>query len=100
MSILKSLTPRITYWTCVQLLRQPQKAESGRREASSSYGRFASSQLVLGELCNPLAFEKLPNIEVFEHAKWIRTMFSEITCILSRTSFPLLHQRPSNQLSN
>ena len=38
------------------------------------------------ELCYSLAVEKLLNIEVPERAKWIRTLFGEITRILSRTS--------------
>ena len=40
------------------------------------------------ELCYTLAVEKLLNIEVPERAKWIRTMFGEITRILSRTQSP------------
>lgn len=39
---------------------------------------------VTNELCYTLAVEKLLNIEVPERAKWIRTMFGEITRILSR----------------
>lgn len=38
------------------------------------------------ELCYSLAVEKLLNIEVPERAKWIRTLFGEITRILSRMS--------------
>jgi NADH dehydrogenase (ubiquinone) Fe-S protein 2 len=41
---------------------------------------------VTNELCYSLAVEKLLNIEVPERAKWIRTLFGEITRILSRTS--------------
>jgi hypothetical protein len=41
---------------------------------------------VTNELCYSLAVEKLLNIEVPERAKWIRTMFGEITRILSRMS--------------
>lgn len=37
------------------------------------------------ELCYSLAVEKLLNIEVPERAKWIRTLFGEITRILNRT---------------
>ena len=36
------------------------------------------------ELCYSLAVEKLLNIEVPERAKWIRTLFGEITRILNR----------------
>ena len=42
--------------------------------------------LVTNELCYSLAVEKLLNIEVPERAKWIRTLFGEITRILNRTS--------------
>lgn len=42
--------------------------------------------LVTNELCYSLAVEKLLNIEVPERAKWIRTLFGEITRILSRMS--------------
>lgn len=37
------------------------------------------------ELCYSLAVEKLLNIEVPERAKWIRTLFGEITRVLNRT---------------
>ena len=40
--------------------------------------------LVTNELCYSLAVEKLLNIEVPERAKWIRTLYGEITRILSR----------------
>ena len=42
--------------------------------------------IVTNELCYSLAVEKLLNIEVPDRAKWIRTLFGEITRILSRTS--------------
>jgi len=51
---------------------------------------------VTNELCYSLAVEKLLNIEVPERAKWIRTLFGEITRILSRMSF----RRPSDQLTD
>lgn len=38
------------------------------------------------ELCYSLAVEKLLNIEVPDRAKWIRTLFGEITRILNRPS--------------
>ena len=41
------------------------------------------------ELCYSLAVEKLLNIEVPERAKWVRTLFGEITRILNRM-FPRL----------
>jgi NADH dehydrogenase (ubiquinone) Fe-S protein 2 len=40
---------------------------------------------VTNELCYSLAVEKLLNIQVPERAKWIRTLFGEITRILNRT---------------
>ena len=51
------------------------------------------------ELCYSLAVEKLLNIEVPERAKWIRTLFGELTRILNReatldvatASSPLTH---------
>jgi len=48
--------------------------------------RYNDLLLVTNELCYSLAVEKLLNIEVPERAKWIRTMFGEITRILSRMS--------------
>ena len=39
---------------------------------------------VTNELCYSLAVEKLLNIEVPERAKWIRTLFGELTRILNR----------------
>lgn len=41
---------------------------------------------VTNELCYSLAVEKLLNIEVPERAKWIRTLFGEITRVLNRRS--------------
>ena len=40
--------------------------------------------IVTNELCYSLAVEKLLNIEVPDRAKWIRTLFGEITRILNR----------------
>jgi len=40
--------------------------------------------LVTNEQCYSLAVEKLLNIEVPERAKWIRTLFGEITRVLNR----------------
>lgn len=51
--------------------------------------------LVTNELCYSLAVEKLLNIEVPERAKWIRTMFGEITRILNRT-FHIFYSRHLN----
>lgn len=41
---------------------------------------------VTNELCYSMAVEKLLNVEVPDRAKWIRTMFGEITRILNRAS--------------
>jgi len=41
---------------------------------------------VTNELCYSLAVEKLLNVEVPDRAKWIRTLFGEITRILNRAS--------------
>ena len=50
------------------------------------------------ELCYSLAVEKLLNIEVPERAKWIRTLFGEITRVLNRVylfiRFPLRAHLP------
>ena len=46
--------------------------------------RDSDSFPVTNELCYSLAVEKLLNIEVPERAKWIRTLFGEITRILNR----------------
>ncbi len=40
--------------------------------------------LVTNELVYSMAVEKLLNIEVPERAKWIRTLFGEITRVLNR----------------
>lgn len=50
----------------------------------TSQPRTNQCSAVTNELCYTLAVEKLLNIEVPERAKWIRTMFGEITRILSR----------------
>ena len=42
------------------------------------------SGTVTNELCYALAVEKLLNIEVPDRAKWIRTLFGELTRILNR----------------
>jgi NADH dehydrogenase (ubiquinone) Fe-S protein 2 len=48
------------------------------------------SLIVTNELSYSLAVEKLLNIEVPERAKWIRTLFGEITRILNRMIYFLL----------
>jgi NADH dehydrogenase (ubiquinone) Fe-S protein 2 len=47
--------------------------------------------IVTNELCYTLAVEKLLNIEVPERAKWIRTLFGEITRILNHLMAVLTH---------
>jgi len=47
--------------------------------------------VVTNELCYTLAVEKLLNIEVPERAKWIRTLFGEITRILNHLMAVLTH---------
>jgi NADH:ubiquinone oxidoreductase subunit D len=47
---------------------------------------------VTNELCYSLAVEKLLNIEVPERAKWIRTLFGEITRILNRVFYLFLQR--------
>ena len=49
---------------------------------------------VTNELCYSLAVEKLLNIEVPTRAKWIRTLFGEITRVLNR----MLHTTAYNFL--
>ena len=44
-------------------------------------------ETVTNELCYSLAVEKLLNIEVPTRAKWIRTLFGELTRILNRKTF-------------
>lgn len=43
------------------------------------------------EQCYSLAVEKLLNIEVPERAKWIRTLFGEITRVLNHLMAVLTH---------
>lgn len=43
----------------------------------------AQLMAVTNEQCYTLAVEKLLNIEVPERAKWIRTLFGEITRVLN-----------------
>ena len=52
------------------------------------------------ELCYSLAVEKLLNIEVPDRAKWIRTLFGEITRILNRAcTSSLIGRRASSEMS-
>lgn len=47
--------------------------------------------MMTNEQCFSLAVEKLLNIEIPERAKWIRTMFGEITRILNHLMSILSH---------
>jgi len=47
--------------------------------------------MMTNELCYSLAVEKLLNIEVPERAKWIRTLFGELTRILNHLMAVLTH---------
>ncbi|KAH9929696.1 NADH-ubiquinone oxidoreductase [Fomitopsis serialis] len=49
------------------------------------------SLTVTNELCYSLAVEKLLNIEVPERAKWIRTLFGELTRVLNHLMAVLTH---------
>ena len=51
----------------------------------TSYYPLFNDLPVTNELCYSLAVEKLLNIEVPDRAKWIRTLFGEITRVLNRT---------------
>lgn len=51
----------------------------------------ADPVIVTNELCYTLAVEKLLNIEVPERAKWIRTLFGEITRVLNHLMAVLTH---------
>lgn len=46
---------------------------------------------VTNEQCYSLAVEKLLNIEVPDRAKWIRTLFGEITRVLNHLMAVLTH---------
>ncbi|KAG2342061.1 Ndufs2, NADH:ubiquinone oxidoreductase 49 kd subunit [Suillus weaverae] len=60
-------------------------------QALPYFDRLDYVSMMTNELCYSLAVEKLLNIEVPERAKWIRTMFGEITRILSHLMAVLSH---------
>ncbi|GJJ13128.1 NADH:ubiquinone oxidoreductase 49kD subunit [Clathrus columnatus] len=60
-------------------------------QALPYFDRLDYVSMMTNELCYSLAVEKLLNIEVPERAKWIRTMFSEITRILNHLMAVLTH---------
>ncbi len=55
-------------------------------QALPYFDRLDYVSMMTNELCYSMAVEKLLNIEVPERAKWIRTLFGEITRILNRSS--------------
>lgn len=54
-------------------------------QALPYFDRLDYVSMMTNELCYSMAVEKLLNIEVPERAKWIRTLFGEITRILNRS---------------
>ncbi|KAF8514280.1 NADH dehydrogenase I, D subunit [Gautieria morchelliformis] len=60
-------------------------------QALPYFDRLDYVSMMTNELCYSLAVEKLLNIEVPERAKWIRTMFGEITRILNHLMAVLTH---------
>ncbi|KAH9176871.1 NADH-ubiquinone oxidoreductase [Lactarius sanguifluus] len=53
-------------------------------QALPYFDRLDYVSMMTNELCYSLAVEKLLNIEVPERAKWIRTLFGEITRVLNQ----------------
>ncbi|TBU62100.1 NADH-ubiquinone oxidoreductase [Dichomitus squalens] len=60
-------------------------------QALPYFDRLDYVSMMTNELCYSLAVEKLLNIEVPERAKWIRTLFGEITRILNHLMAVLSH---------
>jgi NADH dehydrogenase (ubiquinone) Fe-S protein 2 len=60
-------------------------------QALPYFDRLDYVSMMTNELCYSLAVEKLLNIEVPERAKWIRTLFGEITRILNHLMAILTH---------
>ncbi|TFK56830.1 Ndufs2, NADH:ubiquinone oxidoreductase 49 kd subunit [Heliocybe sulcata] len=60
-------------------------------QALPYFDRLDYVSMMTNELCFSLAVEKLLNIEVPERAKWIRTLFGEITRILNHLMAVLSH---------
>jgi len=60
-------------------------------QALPYFDRLDYVSMMTNEQCFSLAVEKLLNIEVPERAKWIRTMFAEITRILNHLMSVLSH---------
>jgi NADH dehydrogenase (ubiquinone) Fe-S protein 2 len=60
-------------------------------QALPYFDRLDYVSMMTNEQCFSLAVEKLLNIEIPERAKWIRTMFAEITRILNHLMSILSH---------
>jgi NADH dehydrogenase (ubiquinone) Fe-S protein 2 len=60
-------------------------------QALPYFDRLDYVSMMTNEQCYSLAVEKLLNIEIPERAKWIRTMFAEITRILNHLMSILSH---------
>ncbi|POS84178.1 HydB/Nqo4-like protein [Erysiphe pulchra] len=60
-------------------------------QALPYFDRLDYVSMMTNEQCFSLAVEKLLNIEIPERAKWIRTMFAEITRILNHLMSVLSH---------
>jgi NADH dehydrogenase (ubiquinone) Fe-S protein 2 len=60
-------------------------------QALPYFDRLDYVSMMCNEQCFSLAVEKLLNIEIPERAKWIRTMFGEITRILNHLMSVLSH---------
>ncbi|ORY27463.1 putative NADH-ubiquinone oxidoreductase [Naematelia encephala] len=60
-------------------------------QALPYFDRLDYVSMMTNELCYTLAVEKLLNIEVPDRAKWIRTLFGEITRILNHLMAVLTH---------
>ncbi|KAF9786723.1 Ndufs2, NADH:ubiquinone oxidoreductase 49 kd subunit [Thelephora terrestris] len=60
-------------------------------QALPYFDRLDYVSMMTNELCYSLAVEKLLNIEVPERAKWIRTLFGEITRVLNHLMAVLTH---------
>lgn len=60
-------------------------------QALPYFDRLDYVSMMTNEQCYSLAVEKLLNIEIPERAKWIRTMFAEITRVLNHLMSVLSH---------
>ncbi|KAG6328059.1 hypothetical protein ID866_11031, partial [Astraeus odoratus] len=60
-------------------------------QALPYFDRLDYVSMMTNELCYSLAVEKLLNIEVPERAKWIRTLFGELTRVLNHLMAILTH---------